>query len=1083
MAGLGDLIVRVGANIDGFEKAMGTVSQRLNAVDREANKAFSGFDKIGDRLTNVGTTLTAAITLPIAGIGAAAVVAAGDFERSMNRVSALGEITGADLDKLRQQALKLGADTQFSAGQAADGMGELAAAGFSASQILQAMPAVLSLAAAGELEIANAARIASVTVSQFGLDVGQLQHVADGLAKVAADSQASVASLGLALEYVGPIAKTAGFSFDQVAAALGVLSKGGLEAEKAGTGLRGVIGSLADPSKEAAKVLNELGIKVKDVHGNMLPLDQIFGQFAAKNVQVGQTMQVFGRESSSAAAVLTRFVPEMRAFTTSIGDADGAADKMAKTINAGFRGAMEQFKGSVETAGIALGSALLPLVNRALTAFTEFINKAILPAIEWFSKLPEPVQNVALGIAAVAAAMGPALIVGGQLISALATMGTAFTALRGTMGVAIEGATGLTAAKGGLASMLTAVATPAAIAFGIAIAGIQFKHVADEAGALIEALTYTREKTEAAKDSAQSFGDTLRDVVSPALNRISTEYAPALKRGLDELQFRVAKFDWKNLIGPLGALAGSLDVATEWVSKFTGVFPSMDKALVDNQKKLQASVTAHDKLSTAQLQALAGAKGLKEKVSDGNKALGEYAKGAKQADDAVTGLDRKQKTAKKTTEDLGEENIQLANAITDVSAAFLKQDIATAKQSISLKNLTRESEVLIGIYDETISRITNATRASEGLAFAQDTLKDAINRHEQAWKTLGITSTASMEKQAADFKAAYDHIASQADVTLREIQEAWVKSEQAQIALTRQKGQAVDEEYARMIDSLDAELNRGTNSTKQHVEQQATLWGSLGNQVSTIFTDLGRGIADAIVHGKSLGDVFKNVFDEMKEAGLRFVIEFLEQKLFKALGGLLDDILPAIGKKFGEIFGIGDAVGSVAGGAAEAAGGVAGQAGGAAGAAGAAGQAAGAGIQGLIGLGAQIAGAIGSIGSFIQGIRQEGTLNAVEKEVRESKIHLGVLLEKANSYLPYLETIHEFNWTAQLPMLGSINDYVFQILGQINNRIIPALENPERRSVPTTFIFELDGQAFARAVVEDITDLQGQELRIAGAII
>src|SRR5687768_7686189 len=109
------IIASVGANIADFERKMGDVSKRIGAVEKDAARAFAGFEKAGDRFASIGSTLSLAITAPLAGIGIAATKVAGDFEASFNKVKAFGDITGASLDRLKGQALDLGAKTAFSA--------------------------------------------------------------------------------------------------------------------------------------------------------------------------------------------------------------------------------------------------------------------------------------------------------------------------------------------------------------------------------------------------------------------------------------------------------------------------------------------------------------------------------------------------------------------------------------------------------------------------------------------------------------------------------------------------------------------------------------------------------------------------------------------------------------------------------------------------------------------------------------------------------------------------------------------------------------------------------------------------------
>lgn len=458
MASLGDLFVTVGAKIEGFERAMGTVSSRLNQFDKDANKATGGIDKMFGRLEDLGKGMTAGITLPLGAAGAAALAFFGDFESSMNRVSAVGDITGASLDRLKNFALEMGAKTKFSAKEAADGMGELAAKGFNAEKIIATLPGVLSLAAVESMSVADAAKITTNALNNFGLEATKSGHVADVLAKASADSSTNVSGLGNALEYVGPIAHSVGMSFEETTAALALLSNNGLEAERAGTGLRGVLASLVNPSADAAKSLEKLGVATKDAHGNMLPLPVIMDKLKASGATAADMMNIFGRESATAAQVLAETgSPALTTFTDGLVKADGDAKRMADTINRGWKGALEQMSGSVETAAISLGEILAPAaikVAGAIQSLADWISGAA----QAFRGLPAPVQLIVGGLLGLAAVAGP-------LVLTVGLLGQAFTAASGGL-IAFGGILGLseTAGVAGALSKLPGLARLAGVA-------------------------------------------------------------------------------------------------------------------------------------------------------------------------------------------------------------------------------------------------------------------------------------------------------------------------------------------------------------------------------------------------------------------------------------------------------------------------------------------------------------------------------------------------------------------------------------------------------------------------------------------
>ncbi len=418
---------------------MGDVSKQLNAIDRQAQKAFSGFDQIGDRLSSIGTGLTAALTLPLAGIGIAVTKTAGDFEHSLNKIKAFGEITGAELEKVEALAIKLGKDTKFSAQEAADGMAILAAAGFKTNEILEASAGVLDLAAAGELAVADAAKLTKDILGQFGLSASSAGHAADVLAQASKDSSATLQEMATTLTYVGPVAHNLSLGIEETTAAIIALDKGGIRGEKAGTGLREVFTRLIAPPKAAALAIADLGIKVNDVAGKFVGLPSITAQFQAGLAKLGtdaertaKLIKIFGVEGQTAASILIQNGgAALDQYGKKLHEVDGVAKETAKTLNSGFKGAVEELSGSIETASISLGKALLPLVTEIAKRVQAFVNDSVIPAIEAFRALPLPVQATVLALAGIAAVIGPALLILGQMAIALAAIGPAFTSLTG----------------------------------------------------------------------------------------------------------------------------------------------------------------------------------------------------------------------------------------------------------------------------------------------------------------------------------------------------------------------------------------------------------------------------------------------------------------------------------------------------------------------------------------------------------------------------------------------------------------------------------------------------------------------------
>ena len=246
-----------------------------------------GFDKLGSlakgALGGVGAAVTAAGSA-LAGLGGAAIKIGSDFEAAMSRVQAISGATEEEFAQLTELAKQLGADTAFSASEAAEGMENLASAGFATGEIMDAMPGLLDLAAASGADLGAATEIAAAALRGFGLDASEAGHVADVFADAANRTNAQVEDMGEAMKYIAPVAKSMGQSLEDTAAAVGILSDAGIKGSQAGTSLRAMLSSIAGPSIKASSLMSDLGISFYDVQGNMLPLAGIISELNGKEL-------------------------------------------------------------------------------------------------------------------------------------------------------------------------------------------------------------------------------------------------------------------------------------------------------------------------------------------------------------------------------------------------------------------------------------------------------------------------------------------------------------------------------------------------------------------------------------------------------------------------------------------------------------------------------------------------------------------------------------------------------------------------------------------------------------------------------
>lgn len=430
MATLAELVVKIGADVAGFDSSVSGVNKKMRAFGRD--------------MTAMGRTLAIGVTAPIVGMGVAILNSAGNFEQGMKKVQAIARPTGDEFARLEGLAKNLGSTTKFSATQAAEGMAFLGMAGFETNEIVGAMPGLLSLAAAGQLELGEAADIASNILSGFGENAGEAGRLADVMALAAASSNTSVIQLGEAMAKVAPVAKRVGLSIEETTASIGKLGDAGIQGEEAGTALRAVISSLIKPSAEASSALGRLGVEVFDSSGKMRPFIQIMGDLGTASASATDLVTIFGRRAQAAAGILAdQGVAGLQGFTDELVNSGGAADEMAKTMNEGLKGATVELTSALEGLAIAIGDSGLVEWATDAAKGTTGLTRSI-------AGLPPVVLKVGTVLAGLAAAAGPAFLsIGfiaeasaksskslGLLLAPLNALGPAFAALGVPIGVA-----------------------------------------------------------------------------------------------------------------------------------------------------------------------------------------------------------------------------------------------------------------------------------------------------------------------------------------------------------------------------------------------------------------------------------------------------------------------------------------------------------------------------------------------------------------------------------------------------------------------------------------------------------------------
>ena len=331
-------------------------------------------------------------------------------------VQAVTGATGAEMDKMREQAKELGRSTRFSASEAGEGMEMLARAGFDTSEVMDALPSVLDLAAAGAVELGDAADITSNILSGFGMEAEETARVADILAQASADSNVDVQGLGEAFKYAGPIASDLGVSIEDTAASIGVLGDAGIQGGQAGRQLRKGLQSLAAPTSEASSLMNDLGIEVFDAEGNMKSMPEVIGQLengldGMSSQQKSATLEtLFGADAMSAWSVLVNEgADELGNFSSELANSEGTAGEMADVMEDNLAGSMRSLKSALEGVAISFSELGEGPIRSMIDWLTDMVRK--------FDNLSDKSKQWIVIFASIAAAIGPILLVIGTLVS------------------------------------------------------------------------------------------------------------------------------------------------------------------------------------------------------------------------------------------------------------------------------------------------------------------------------------------------------------------------------------------------------------------------------------------------------------------------------------------------------------------------------------------------------------------------------------------------------------------------------------------------------------------------------------------
>lgn len=318
-------------------------------------------------LSSAADTAMKGVTVALSAVTGLASTAAGymikvgsDFEAGMSKVQAISGASGKDMEALTQKAQEMGATTKFSATEAASAMEYMAMAGWKTEDMLNGIGGIMNLAAASGESLALTSDIVTDALTAFGLTAADSGRFADVLAAASSNANTNVAMMGETFKYVAPVAGALGYSAEDTAVAIGLMANAGIKASQAGTSLRGFLTNLAKPTGTIKDYMDDLEISLTDVNGEIKPLNQLLGELRERFSELTEAEKakaaagLAGKEAMSGLlAIVNASNADFQKLTDAIANSNGAAAKMAETMQNNLQGSLTILESTVEGLGIS----------------------------------------------------------------------------------------------------------------------------------------------------------------------------------------------------------------------------------------------------------------------------------------------------------------------------------------------------------------------------------------------------------------------------------------------------------------------------------------------------------------------------------------------------------------------------------------------------------------------------------------------------------------------------------------------------------------------------------------------------------
>ena len=594
------------------DKAADDLDASLDETDDSARSASEGFTVFKGALANLVSQGISKVIEGVKELARQTFEAGSNFESSMSNVAAISGATAHEMDQLASKAEEMGAKTKFSASEAADAFGYMAMAGWKTEDMLSGIEGIMNLAAAAGSDLATTSDIVTDALTAMGYGAADAGKLADVMAAASSNANTNVEMMGATFQYAAPIVGALGYSMEDTAVAIGLMANAGIKGEKAGTALRSIMTRLSVDTDECATFLKECGVEIQNTDGSMRDLSDVMVDLrdyfslltASEQTQIAK--MIAGQEAMSGLLAIVNAAPEdFNKLTLAVENSNGAAEKMANTMNDNVGGQITLLKSKIEGIMIKTFEKMSGSIKKAINTVSETLDN-----VDW-DAFAEGAGNVAEKVAEFFSFI---MKNGDTIVDTLKVIATAFVTYKAvsTISSVTTAFTGMfDAVKNGSSIMgeLTKVigANPyALLAAGVVAAGAAIAVYAKKARDARLAQYELNDEQQAAIDKITDYVDTyntLKEARDEALSDINTEYGyiESLKDQYNDLidsngKVKEGYEDRAEYIKTrlAEALGIELDAVNELVSENGKLSDSIDDLI--NKKKAEAVLMANEEM-------------------------------------------------------------------------------------------------------------------------------------------------------------------------------------------------------------------------------------------------------------------------------------------------------------------------------------------------------------------------------------------------------------------------------------------------------------------------------------------------------